>query len=304
MAKKDKIQITEIHDDDSLRAYLRKLDDPRMPKYTHEAVIADGRAARDGDEEARNRLILGHLKYVISVADKFRGRGLEFKELVSAGNAGLVDVISRYDPDYKFDPNAEEDPEHPEDEKLKRNPGQLTTYAKFYIAQAIRVAIEEWNPPRPLLKNGEEPVTQREKMNHYIEVDLKANKNRRKRAKKEQIDFKKPISLDLSVYDDDSGSETLRDRVPDKNSILDPLDNTIDNDIVKILKMEIESNLTEEEKTYVKEYFGFEGERMFEWDIADKYGVDDLTVAKVINSAKLKLYKNKRLWDYFAKPGK
>ncbi len=291
--------------DFSFDAYLKMLRDPRLPQYTHETVIADGRAAKAGDIQARNRLILGHLKYVIDVASHFTGKGLPIEDLVGIGNEALIDVIDKhYDPDYALDPNAEEDPEHPKNKKLKRNPGQLTTYSKFYIEKAIRTAIEEWNPPRPLKKNGEEPVTQREKMEECKKIDLNANRNKRKTIKLDASVNGEIVSLDIPVYADDSGSETMESMTPSKKLEDDPLESIVGTEAADILRLGIESNLTEEEKTYIKEYFGFEGKPKFEWEIAEEFGVDDLTVAKVLNSAKLKLIKNKEIWDLYGEPGK
>ena len=289
----------------SFDAYKKMLRDPRLPQYTHETVIADGRAAKAGDIQARNRLILGHLKYVVDVASHFTGRGLPIEDLVGIGNEALIEVIDeKYDPDYALDPNAKEDPEHPKNKKLKRNPGQLTTYSKFYIEGAIRKALEEWNPPRPLKKNGEEPVTQREKMEECMRIDLEANRNKRKTVKLDASVNGEIISLDIPVYGDDSGSETMESVISSNKPEDDPLEKIVGKEASHLLRLGIESDLTEEEKTYIMEYFGFEGAPKFEWEIAEKYGVDDLTVAKVLNSAKLKLIKNKEIWDLYGEPGK
>lgn len=52
-----------------------------------------------GDLEAAQRLILSHLRLVISVARGYMGYGLPFADLIQEGNVGLMKAIKHYDPD-------------------------------------------------------------------------------------------------------------------------------------------------------------------------------------------------------------
>ena len=49
-------------------------------------------------EENREKLIEMNLKTVISIAKNFRGRGVAFEDLISAGNLGLCKAFEKYDP--------------------------------------------------------------------------------------------------------------------------------------------------------------------------------------------------------------
>ena len=53
----------------------------------------------DGDVEAAQRLILSHLRLVISIARGFLGYGLPYADLIQEGNIGLMKAIRHYDPD-------------------------------------------------------------------------------------------------------------------------------------------------------------------------------------------------------------
>lgn len=57
-----------------------------------------------GKPEDRNKLIEGHLKFVIQVANKYRGMGLELEDLIGFGNIGLFEAAKRFDTtkDFKF----------------------------------------------------------------------------------------------------------------------------------------------------------------------------------------------------------
>ena len=52
-----------------------------------------------GDLQAAQRLILSHLRLVISVARGYLGYGLPFADLIQEGNVGLMKAIKHYDPD-------------------------------------------------------------------------------------------------------------------------------------------------------------------------------------------------------------
>lgn len=58
----------------------------------------------DGDEDARDELILGYSRLVISIARKHEGWLMEFEDAVSNGFIGLLKAVRSYDPSlgYKF----------------------------------------------------------------------------------------------------------------------------------------------------------------------------------------------------------
>jgi len=62
-----------------------------------EAQLA--RRARNGDSEARDRLVLSHLRLVIWVCSKHRRYGFPTEDLVSEGTLGLLEALNRFDPD-------------------------------------------------------------------------------------------------------------------------------------------------------------------------------------------------------------
>ena len=52
----------------------------------------------EGDEEAREQLIVSHLNLVRFLASKFKNRGESLEDLVQVGTIGLIKAIDRFDP--------------------------------------------------------------------------------------------------------------------------------------------------------------------------------------------------------------
>ena len=57
------------------------------------------RRAREGDESAREKLIEGNLRLVLSVIQRFDRRGENPDDLFQVGCIGLIKAISNFDPD-------------------------------------------------------------------------------------------------------------------------------------------------------------------------------------------------------------
>lgn len=57
------------------------------------------RFKQEGDEEAREQLIVSHLNLVRFLASKFKNRGESLEDLVQVGTIGLIKAIDRFDPE-------------------------------------------------------------------------------------------------------------------------------------------------------------------------------------------------------------
>ena len=54
--------------------------------------------ARDGDMEAAHRLVCANLRFVVKVANEYRGYGLRMLDLIQEGNIGLMMAVKKFDP--------------------------------------------------------------------------------------------------------------------------------------------------------------------------------------------------------------
>ncbi len=118
--KMDFRRISSIADDPSLGIYLKEIGSLPVLNEHQEADLA--RRAKSGDREAVDRLIESNLRFVVSVAKEFQGRGLSLADLVNEGNFGLMRAIRRYDPTKGY---------------------RFNTYAVWWVRQAILKALAE-----------------------------------------------------------------------------------------------------------------------------------------------------------------
>jgi len=80
---------------DGLTRFLAGLRAISLLNAAEEADLA--RRIEDGDDDARRRLIEANLRLVVSIAKRYRGRGVPFADLVQEGCLGLIRATDRYD---------------------------------------------------------------------------------------------------------------------------------------------------------------------------------------------------------------
>ena len=70
----------------------------KLPMLKEKEKIELLRAARNGDSEARQKMIQGNLRLVLSVVQKFSSRGESMDDLFQVGCIGLIKAIDNFDP--------------------------------------------------------------------------------------------------------------------------------------------------------------------------------------------------------------
>jgi RNA polymerase sigma-32 factor len=83
----------------NLDAYISAVN--RMPLLTIEEERNFARKFRDtNDVEAAGKLVLSHLRLVVSVSRQYLGYGLPHADLIQEGNVGLMKAVKRFDPEH------------------------------------------------------------------------------------------------------------------------------------------------------------------------------------------------------------
>ena len=76
---------------------LSGVNTSRLPVLKNEETNALLKKAKEGDEAAREELISGNLRLVLSVIQKFTGRGENADDLFQVGCIGLIKAIDNFD---------------------------------------------------------------------------------------------------------------------------------------------------------------------------------------------------------------
>jgi RNA polymerase primary sigma factor len=84
--------------------------------------VENGQRYYDSFEESKRRLSSGNLRLVVSIAKKYRNRGMSFLDLIQEGNTGLIRAVEKYE---------------------YRRGFKFSTYATWWIRQAITRAIAD-----------------------------------------------------------------------------------------------------------------------------------------------------------------
>ena len=82
----------------NLDAYISAVN--RLPLLTHEEEQTYARQLKDNNDlDAAGRLVMSHLRLVVSIARQYLGYGLPHGDLIQEGNIGLMKAVKRFDPD-------------------------------------------------------------------------------------------------------------------------------------------------------------------------------------------------------------
>ncbi|MGH9108116.1 MAG: RNA polymerase sigma factor RpoD [Acidimicrobiales bacterium] len=193
---------------------------PPRDQHHGEQRFRDRRLVRRG-EQAKEALIEANLRLVVSIAKRYRNRGMAFLDLIQEGNLGLMRAVDKFDYERGF---------------------KFSTYATWWIRQAITRAIADqartiripvhmvetinkvvWAQRQLLQELGREPTP--EEVAQRVEFPL----DRVREIQRMSLDT---VSLEQPVGDEDdfSLSDLIEDRgavVPDDAATRSMLDRAV-----------------------------------------------------------------------------
>lgn len=121
MIKKFKVQKSYTNrDNEVLNIFLKDVSKIPMLSVDEETELA--KRVKNGDKQAQDRLVTANLRFVISVAKQYQGKGLELLDLINEGCLGLINAAERFDETRGF---------------------KFISYAVWWIRQSILQALAE-----------------------------------------------------------------------------------------------------------------------------------------------------------------
>jgi len=188
---------------DVLTQYLSRVRGGRLLDAGEEKDLA--RRARGGDMRARQKLIESNLRLVISIAKKYRGRGVPFEDLIQEGNAGLIRAVEKFDPEMG---------------------NRFSTYATWWIRQGVTRAVADHARTIRLPAHVVDAIYRMRRAENSLSIELGRDANEeelvdRLGVKPEEArrlrEVNQPISSINSRINADEGSE-LGELLPDERS--------------------------------------------------------------------------------------
>ena len=245
-------------EDVSLQTYFNEIARSEPLSREKEAELAERIAA--GDEQAREELAEANLLFVVTVAKKYRNRGMTFSELISAGNLGLMTAVDRFDATRGF---------------------KFISYAVWWIRQAIQQALAEDSRTVRLPLNRISLLRKIARARHELgdanegepcdeeianALDLSIAE-----VRDTLLSGRRAVSLDRVVFDEDEDS-TLLKRLADTGQ--QQPDEVITRSSSQKRLETILEGLDEREHAIVQSYFGLDGsEPMTLEQIGDRMGL-------------------------------
>lgn len=202
--------------------------------------------ARQGNQEALDRILKSNLRFVVSVAKKYQNHGLSLEDLISEGNVGLIKAAKRFDETRGF---------------------KFISYAVWWIRQSILQVISQQSRLVRLPLNKVDAVTKMRKIYQELEHEYDREPTTAEVAEameltKDEIEetimaAEREISVDAPRGKDEESS--LLDILPEMNS-----DEPGDELISESLHHEVEralSTLDDREADIIRLYFGIDCEQ-------------------------------------------
>lgn len=259
LSNPSKNEILDGSNDSVLSNYLREIADYRSLTPSEEKELA--KRAKNGDEEAKKRLINANLKLVITIAKKaIHMSNLPMTDLIQEGNLGLMIAAEKfnYKLGYKF-----------------------ATYASWWIKQSMFKAISEQSHCMKIPVYIQETLSRFSKLKHQMERENNCYVKNEDVAKRmnissDKIDlflnaYSKTISIESSMENNNDKEMNIADILEDKKA------SATDNAEYEDLKTDILnviSTLKEREQEVVKMRYGLEGdEKKTLEEIGNIYGV-------------------------------
>ena len=133
----------------ALAVYFSEIENTQPLEPEEEVRLT--KLLREGDKEALNKLINANLKFVVSVANKYRVTGIPLEDLINEGNIGLIKAAYRFDETRGF---------------------KFISYAGWWIRQSILQFISDKGRVVHLPANVANAVTKMKRRSEELEHSL------------------------------------------------------------------------------------------------------------------------------------
>lgn len=270
-------------DDEVLSMYLNEINRIPMLSYDEEYQLA--LKAKEGDKKAFDRIINANLRFVVSVAKKYRGQGMALSDLINEGNIGLITALEKFEPEKGY---------------------HFISYAVWWIRQSIMKAISEKARAVRLPLNRANELVQIQKAQSEImhemendgtdvdEIALRTGLD--KDLVRDLLNITQDmVNLDSNIKSKDDSDSTLTEFLvdPSRTPEEEVVDDSLKNDVHSLLL-----TLPEKERRIVEMRYGIGGSKpMSLKEIGESYGLTKERIRQIEKRALERLRENSRGMD-------
>ena len=266
----------------SFNAYIKEVTNiPLLTVDEEKKLMYD---YKNGDLEARDKIIESNLRMVVSIARKYYGHGLLLEDLIQEGNIGLVEALINYD--------------------IEKNI-KFSTYAYYWIKREIIRAIKNKSKLIRLPDYAYDQMLKFKKIKKKLEVELMRNVTVEEMANYLKIPISKATILFNSIYEPASLNDFANDEdEQEKGEIIITDDFIPDEEMMKkdyidvVQDMLKDANLSERELNILYDRYGFNGDRETLANLSKKYGVSGAYISFIEQRALKKIKKMDRIKEY------
>jgi RNA polymerase primary sigma factor len=228
--------------DTIIMLYLREIG--RVTLLTPQEELDLAARIKNGDGEARERMIRANLRLVVKIARAYEGLGMPLLDLISEGNIGLMKAVERFDPG---------------------KGGKLSTYGAFWIKHAITRALACQSRATRLPTHVMEKLFRIRRISVRLEEELGREATHEELAEelgttsfglaRMRMAAMGPVSLDAPVAGEDSRSyaETIADEQAETPY------QKLESEAVRTMVAKVIETLTRQEQTVLCKRFGLNG---------------------------------------------
>lgn len=269
---------TNMRTRDERDVYFQYLNDiSKYPLLTREQEKLLLKKIQQGNRQALDLLVKSNLRFVVNIANLYKGQGMDVGELISEGNLGLIEAARRFDPNQKI---------------------KFISYAVWWVRQNITRAIAEKG--RMVRISAEKELVLRRfnkkggKLrqvvggSYILDPESLAGVSKYKADAIEKILLmgNRTSSLESPVGDD--GESTLGDCIASDMPATDAIAEAKSK--AELFQKVLNQNLSEQENEVLNLYYGFKGEMDVNLkEIAPIVGLSKERVRQLKESALAKL---------------
>ncbi|MEI9807392.1 MAG: RNA polymerase sigma factor RpoD/SigA [Bacteroidota bacterium] len=258
----------------SLEKYLQEIGKVAMISPEEEARLSA--LIKKGDKTALNRLVKANLRFVVSVAKQYQGKGLSLPDLINEGNVGLIKAAERFDDTRGF---------------------KFISFAVWWIRQSILQSIATHARMIRLPLNKVVLKNRIQKTHSLLEQELGRAPSTEELAEAMNMDLEdlhsamtmedRHVSLDVPFSEDEDGTllDTLENANAEKTDGALQYTESLKTEIGRTMEM-----LTPRQKETICYFFGIGVDRPLSLeDIGEKFSLTPERVRQIKDKALMKL---------------